>query len=190
MRQNDFEAVAAELAKGRVGAPWQGQMGVSGQGIVFPPPRPGQTGIGAPALPLPAGMQQPAYYYVPQNPVSGANSYFGLTSTTAADNVINAGVSRSFKRIPEREFQPLQLIFASRVTGILVESISINNVNFMSHSEGYGIPCEWFSEPSQAMGLLWEQIGTSNGCTIKLFNTNNTPVQMVAGFAGIQMSKS
>jgi hypothetical protein len=144
--------------------------------------------VGVPAQQLPQLPPGP-FQYTDQKQYSGANSYFGLTSTTAADNTIGAGVSRSFKRVPEREFQPLQLIFASRVTGILVESISINNVNFMSHSEGFGIPCEWFSEPSQAMGLLWEQINTSNGCTLKLFNSNATPVQMIAGFAGIQLSR-
>jgi hypothetical protein len=188
---NDFQAVAAELDRGRVGAPHAGMLGAPWAGvgqptIVFPPQRGGQVaGMAQSLAQAPSGP----YQYTNNAQYSGANSYFGLTNVNPAENEIAAGAARTFKRKPEREFQPLQLIFASRVTGILIVSLSINNVNYLSNDEAHGIPVEWFSEVSQAMGLLWEQISTSSGCSIRLHNTNASPVQMVAGFAGIQLSR-
>jgi len=128
--------------------------------------------------------------YRPESFQSGGNSYLGLASTTAADNAIGAGLSKSFKNIPERPFLPLQFMAVSRVTGLLVQQISMNNKNFMSQSDGYGMPVELFTEVSQAMGLVWDTISTSNGVTLKIFNQNAVSADFLAGFAGIQLEQS
>lgn len=184
---SDFDRVAAQMNQNRVGAPWAGVgapwAGVGGPTVVFPPVPTG--GVGRPTQAVDASGRP---VQVNMNPTyTAANSYFGLTNTNPAENEILPGQARTFTRRPQRAFQPLQLIFMSRVTGLLIQSISIANNNFMSHSEDFGVPAEFFSEPSQAMGLLWAQIDPAIGVSLRVFNTNANAVQLLAGFAGIQL---
>jgi hypothetical protein len=209
MANEDFEKVAAQLfQQGRMGAPWQGMAGavgapwagMAGPNILWPPPNAAQLQAlqqqaqapamgAAQAQQAPPGLQPQPVFWQPQDFKNAANSYFGLSSTTAANNVIPANSSATFKLIPERPFLPLQLIFISRITGILIQQISMSNTNYMSHQNGFGMPVEVFSEPSQVMGLNWGMINTSTGVSLQLFNTNGTDQQMLAGFAGIQLQQ-
>lgn len=134
--------------------------------------------------------QPPAVYYTEQGPMFGGNSYFSLCKKTAADNEITAGNTRTFKRTPERRFKPLQFMAVSWVQDLLIEQISMNNKNFMSHDQESGMPITLLSEVSQAMGINWSDINTSNGVSVTVFNKDNATQEFLAGFAGIQLDES
>lgn len=175
---SDFERVAAGM-QGRVGAPWAG---VAGTSIVFPPPRNGGV----------AGVQQvsqqsPSVYYTQTTPQFGGNSYMSLARKTAADNEVTSGNTRTFKRVPERLFRPLQFMAVSWVQDLMVVQMSMNNTNFMSHDNDSGMPITLISEVSQAMGINWADINTSNGVSSTIYNQGSTTQQFLAGFAGIQL---
>jgi hypothetical protein len=176
---SDFERVAAGLRGGRVGAPWAG---VAGPQIVFPPPR-----VGGAAAEVPA--QSPSVFYTQGQPMYGGNSYFSLTKQDPALNLVPANDSRVFKRIPERRFHPLQFMAVSWIQDLLVVQISMSNKNFMSHDQESGMPITLLSEVSQAMGINWADINTSNGCTTTIFNQTALPLAFMAGFAGIQLDE-
>lgn len=177
---SDFERVAAGM-QGRVGAPWAG---VAGTQIVFPPPRPG-GGVGNTALQVPA--QTPSVYYTTTQPTFGGNSYLSLARKEASENLVGAGLTRTFKRVPERQFRPLQFMAVSWVQDLMVVQMSMNNTNFMSHDSDSGMPISLISEVSQAMGINWADINTSNGVSATIFNQALTSQQFLAGFAGIQL---
>lgn len=175
---SDFERVAAGM-QGRVGAPWAG---VAGSTIVFPPPK---GGVGGAAQQVAAGP--PAVYFTQTQPQFGGNSYFSLCKTDAALNTVAANDSRTFKRTPERKFKPLQFMAVSWVQDLLVVQMSMNNKNFMSHDQESGMPITLLSEVSQAMGINWSDISTSNGCSSTIFNKAATAQEFLAGFAGLQL---
>ena len=177
---SDFERVAAGM-RGRVGAPWAG---VAGPQVVWPPPA--QNGmVGQPAVPT--QQQGKPIYYNPPNWMFGGNSYMSLAKRTPADNTVAASDTRTFKRVPERPFQPLQFMAVSWVQDLLIVQISMNNKNFMSHDSESGMPITLLSEVSQAMGINWATINTSNGVTTQVANTDTSDHQFLAAFSGIQL---
>lgn len=167
---SDFEKVAKAMA-GRVGAPWSGGVsrpGVAGATMTFP---------GGPGV------------ITPEQTIYRGNSYFGLESLTAADNVIPAGATRTLERKPQRSFIPLQFMAPSYIDDLLIVALNINNTNFLANGPTAGMRMSLLSEVSQAMGILWKKISVSSGITIALFNPTAADISFSGAFAGIQLDE-